>query len=281
MICVAIAAQIIQDLRRGRAALGTGVVHRGSGYPQIRADGSIAGAVVVSVAAVTDRSVPKLSTRPAAPDEPGPTQRPTWSTRLALAGLDPGRPGVRALAILVVVVAVAAALLAWRLRPRVEPVAPSAPVAPASAPGPSGSAGPGGPVVVVAVSGLVRTPGLVRLPTGSRVADAIAAAGGVLPGTDLSLVNLARRVSDGELIVIGLPGAMASAGPDGGGGGPVNLNTATLEQLQTLPGVGPVLAQRIVEYRDQHGGFRSVADLRHVSGIGDARYAELRDLVTV
>ena len=243
----------------------------------------MSGAVVVSVAAVTDRSAPKLSTNPAAPAQAAPPGRLTWSTRLALAGLDPGRPGVRALAFLVVVVAVAAALLAWRTRPRVEPVTPSAPTVPVSAPGSSGPAGQGGPVVVVAVSGLVREPGLVRLPTGSRVADAIAAAGGVLPGTDLSLVNLARRVSDGELIVIGLPGAMVSAGSGGGAGpgGPVNLNTATPEQLQTLPGVGPVLAQRIVEYRDQHGGFRFVADLRHVSGIGDARYAELRDLVTV
>jgi competence protein ComEA len=206
---------------------------------------------------------------------------------LALAGLDPGRPGVRALAVVAVLVAVAAALLAWRARPQVEPVAAPSTAAVRTGGAELGPTASGGPVVV-AVSGRVRRPGLVRLPTGARVADAIAAAGGVLPGTDLALVNLARKVSDGELIVIGLPGVPpgpgqgpASGGGPGPGGGLVNLNTATLDQLQALPGVGPVLAQRIIEYRDQHGGYRAVADLRHVSGIGDARFAELRDLVTV
>jgi competence protein ComEA len=111
----------------------------------------------------------------------------------------------------------------------------------------------------------------------------------VLPGTDISFLNLARKVSDGELIVVGVtppPGvAQGGSGEAGGGGapggGPVNLNTAGIDQLQTLPGVGPVLAQRILDYRTAHGGFRSVADLRQVSGIGDARFAQLKDLVTV
>jgi competence protein ComEA len=134
--------------------------------------------------------------------------------------------------------------------------------------------------LVVAVSGRVHHPGLVRLPAGSRVADAIQAAGGALPGTDLSMVNLARKVVDGELIVVGL--APASGGQGAVGPQPtVNLNTATLDQLQTLPGVGPVLAQRIIDYRDAHGGFTTVSDLRQVSGIGDTRFNQLKDKVSV
>jgi competence protein ComEA len=152
-------------------------------------------------------------------------------------------------------------------------------------------------VVVVAVAGKVRQPGLVRLPPGARVADAITAAGGVLPGTDTALLNLARKVSDGELIVVGIPApaGVQGAGPAGSGapgasgqtaaagqpGGKVNLNTAALAELDSLPGVGTVLAQRILAYRDGHGGFRSVAELRQVEGIGDARYEQLKELVTV
>ncbi len=130
--------------------------------------------------------------------------------------------------------------------------------------------------MVVAVAGRVLHPGLVRLPAGARVADALAAAGGPLPGTDLSTLNLARKVVDGELITVGVPTPTAMSS-----GELVNLNTATLEQLQTLPGVGPVLAQRIIDHREQLGGFGSVADLRQVTGIGDARYNELKSRVTV
>jgi competence protein ComEA len=125
----------------------------------------------------------------------------------------------------------------------------------------------------VAVAGRVRP--VVRVPAGARVADAVEAAGGALPGVDVALLNPARRVSDGELILVGVtppPGAPAAApaggaAPPGGAptaGGKVNLNTATLAQLDALPGVGPVLAQRILTHRDQHGGFRSVGDLRQV-----------------
>jgi len=201
---------------------------------------------------------------------------------LALAkgrGWDLGGAGVRALAVFVAVVALIAAVLAWRARPDIEPLvqASTGPEFAATSAVPTGS-------VVVAVSGRVRRPGLVRLSAGARVADAIEAAGGVLPGTDLSMVNLARKVTDGELIVVGLtppPGASASPGAEPGGGGLVNLNTATVAQLQTLPGVGPVLAERIVAYREQHGGFTTVADLRKVTGIGDVRYNELKDRVMV
>jgi len=135
----------------------------------------------------------------------------------------------------------------------------------------------------------VRKPGLVRLPAGARVADAIEAAGGVLPDTDLSFVNLARKVVDGELIVVGVTPPPGVAGPAGGAagtppGGPaalVNLNTASLAELQTLPGIGAVLAQRILDYRTKHGQFRSVDELRQVEGIGDAKFAQLKDRVTV
>ena len=133
--------------------------------------------------------------------------------------------------------------------------------------------------IVVDVAGRVRRPGLVTLPAGARVSDAVRAAGGALRRADLLLVNLAARVSDGQLLVVGVPGA---AGADASGStGPVNLNTATADQLDGLPGIGPVLAQRIIDWRGAHGGFHSVRDLDQVSGIGDSIYAELEPLVTV
>ena len=176
---------------------------------------------------------------------------------------------VKALAVVAALVVLGAGLLAWRSRPTVEPVAPSSPTAVVATGAPA--------MLVVAVTGKVQKPGLVRLPSGSRVADAIEAAGGALPGTDLSTVNLARKLVDGELVVVG----GSPPGSGGAAGGPVNLNTATAEQLQTLPGVGPVLAERIIAYRDEHGGFVSVADLRNVSGIGDTRFHDLQARVTV
>ncbi len=207
------------------------------------------------------------------PPQDGPTR---WDR---LTRYDPGRAGVRALAVLAALVAVIAAVLAWRARPDVNPIAPSVGT---SLVGTAAASQAPESTVVVAVSGKVRRPGLVRLPPGSRVADAIEAAGGALRGTDLSTVNLARKVADGELIVVGLPMPSAAGAPtDGETGGLVNLNTATLDQLQTLPGVGPVLAQRIVDFREQHGGFGSVEDLRKVTGIGDARFNELKDRVAV
>jgi len=203
-----------------------------------------------------------------------------------VAAFDPGRRGVRALALVAVLVLGGAAVLAWQARPRPEAVAPM--VSASEQPDQDGAES-ASPVVVVAVTGKVHRPGLVRLPAGARVADAIEAAGGALPGTDLSLVNLARKVSDGELIAIGVAappeagpgGASVAGGPAGAPGGKVNLNTATQAELETLPGVGPVLAQRILDYRQRQGGFRSVGELRRVEGIGDARYEQLKDLVTV
>ncbi|MGA8115878.1 MAG: ComEA family DNA-binding protein, partial [Actinocatenispora sp.] len=137
--------------------------------------------------------------------------------------------------------------------------------------------------LVVSVAGKVRRPGLVRLRPGSRVADAISAAGGLLPGADAGLLNLARKVVDGEQILVGVtppPGAVGPAGaPDQAA--KINLNTATSADLDKLPGIGPALAQRILSFRTEHGGFRSVDELKQVSGIGDARFADLKDLVTV
>jgi competence protein ComEA len=195
---------------------------------------------------------------------------------------DPGRGGVKALAVVAGVVVLAAAFFAYRARPTVEPVAvrSAAPVSTA-VPRPAETSPP---EVVVAVSGRVHKPGLVRLPAGARVADAVEAAGGARPGTDLSSINLARRVVDGELILVGVappPGAAPpAAGSSAGPAGKVDLNTATLEQLDALPGVGPVLAQRIIDHRERNGGFHSVGELRTVDGIGAARYEELKDLVT-
>lgn len=144
--------------------------------------------------------------------------------------------------------------------------------------------------LVVHVTGLVARPGLVRLPAGSRVADAIAEAGGVTRRRAEGSVNLARIVVDGEQIVVGdasasAPGgpAVASGGAPGGapGASPVDLNTATVEQLDALPGVGPVLAGRILQWRTTNGPFRSVDELGEVSGIGDTILGQLRPLVRV
>ncbi|MFF7768062.1 helix-hairpin-helix domain-containing protein [Streptomyces massasporeus] len=155
----------------------------------------------------------------------------------------------------------------------------------------AGSVKAGAPEIVVDVGGKVRDPGIHRLPAGSRVADALHAAGGVKPGTDTDGLNRARFLVDGEQVIVGgpapapAPGAGGGSAPGGPAGGvaapaaPIPLNTATVDQLDTLPGVGPVLAQHIIDYRTQHGGFRSVDELREVNGIGDRRFADLRDLV--
>ncbi|MFJ5993880.1 helix-hairpin-helix domain-containing protein [Streptomyces sp. NPDC092370] len=155
--------------------------------------------------------------------------------------------------------------------------------------GTSAGAGEAGAAeIVVDVSGKVRDPGIHRLPAGSRVADALSAAGGVKPGTDTDGLNRARFLVDGEQVVVGGPapaqgpgagGGSAAGGAPAGPAAPVSLNTATADQLDTLPGVGPVLAQHIIDYRTQHGGFRTVDELREVNGIGDRRFADLRDLV--
>lgn len=159
------------------------------------------------------------------------------------------------------------------------------------APTATGSPGPTIPptatdVVVVDVEGAVRRPGVFELPTGSRVVDAVEAAGGTLRRADTTPLNLARILTDGEQVLV----------PTRGGGGPVSvptvpgaptapaqidLNTATMEDLDALPGIGPVLAQRILDWRTANGGFTSVDQLQDVSGIGDATFADLAPLVRV
>jgi len=144
--------------------------------------------------------------------------------------------------------------------------------------------------IVVDVAGRVREPGVYRFHQGDRVIDAIRRAGGALRGADLTSINLAALLTDAEQIVVGGGGAGApasgttsgtSGGATGSSGAKVNINTATLDQLEALPGIGPVLAQRIIDYRDQHGAFHAVEDLLNVSGIGDAHLADLKPLVTV
>jgi competence protein ComEA len=134
----------------------------------------------------------------------------------------------------------------------------------------------------VNVVGAVRRPGLYRLEDGSRVADAVTRAGGPTSKAQIELLNLAARIADGEQIVVprrGLAGPTAGATGAAVTAGPVHLNSATLEQLDALPGVGPVTAQKILDYRQQHGAFGSVDELDAISGIGPARLEQLRDLV--
>jgi competence protein ComEA len=133
----------------------------------------------------------------------------------------------------------------------------------------------------VDVVGAVRRPGLYRLKDGSRVADAVIRAGGPTPKAQIELLNLAARIADGEQVVVprrGVGGALAAPG-GAVATGPVHLNSATLEQLDALPGVGPVTAQKIVDYRQQHGAFGSVDELDAIAGIGPARLETLRGLV--
>ncbi|MEV5505050.1 ComEA family DNA-binding protein [Streptomyces orinoci] len=188
---------------------------------------------------------------------------------------------------------------------RAPAVLPPPAVAPGAAPAVVRPGGAGG-AVVVDVSGKVWHPGVQRLPAGSRVADALEAAGGARPGVDLTGLNRARILTDGEQIVVGAPqptgapngqaglggsgalppppGAPPAPGVPAGRGkavpsSPVSLNAATAEQLATLPGIGPALARHIIDYRTEHGGFRSVDELRQVHGIGARRFGELRSLV--
>ena len=143
------------------------------------------------------------------------------------------------------------------------------------------------PRLVVHVVGAVRRPGLYRLPEGARIADAVRRAGGATRRADLQLINLAAPASDGVQVVVPRrappPGQGASATASGGPAatsGPVHLNTATLEELDALPGVGPVTAQKILDYRERHGAFSSVDELDAIPGIGPARLEQLRELVT-
>ena len=162
-----------------------------------------------------------------------------------------------------------------------------------------GAGGAGGQDIFVHVAGAVRRPGLYRVRSAARVAEALERAGGPLRRAELAAVNLAARMEDGQQVVVpaagavpvaGAAGARASpgtAGADPGSAGAVpgaagvklSLAAATVDQLEELDGIGPTLAGRIIEYRDAHGGFRSVEQLREVDGIGEKRFATLREAV--
>ncbi|MGA5038155.1 helix-hairpin-helix domain-containing protein [Streptomyces capoamus] len=252
---------------------------------------------------------PRPETEPRPGQKPEAPAGPDWRERAGLALRERmpvwlqaryavERRGVVALAVVLVAAAVFAAQHFWAGRPESvsapQVVRSQSPFAKKS--GGEGTAGATGNTsaapgaeIVVDVSGKVREPGIRRLPAGARVADALRAAGGVRPGVSTEGLNRARFLVDGEQVVVGIPaGAPGRPGPAAGplpattGTGPtapVSLTTATQDQLETLPGVGPVLAQHIIDYRTQHGGFRSVDELREVNGIGDRRFTDLRRLV--
>jgi competence protein ComEA len=259
-------------------------------------------------------AVPPPDEPPAAePEPPGgdpglPAPAPHSSLRAGLADrlpltlrgavLEPTRRALLGLAVLLVSAVALAAFLVWWTRPsdtavpavHRQPAPPG--VVSSKRPVPASASAPAS--VVVHVAGAVRRPGLVELPGGSRVADAVDAAGGPTAKADLASVNLARTVVDGEQLVVlrhgqaggavaGPAGATgpAPSGGDSPAGAPLDLNTATLQQLDGLPGVGPVLAQRIVDWRTEHGRFTSVDELTEVSGIGERTLADLRSGVRV
>jgi competence protein ComEA len=227
------------------------------------------------------------------------------SSWVAAARADPGRAGVIALgAVGVIAVLVTLFTLARDDSPPVSSAKlPPVQMVSSASPPPPGGAPTSAEPVVVSVVGLVGKPGLVTLDPGARIADALTAAGGPLDGADLLELNMARRLTDGEQIVVGIapvPGEPATMGssvspgqspatsqaPSAPGGattpdGPVNLNSATQEQLDTLPGIGPVTAAAIIAWRDANGRFSSVDQLGDVEGIGPARLDKLRDRVHV
>lgn len=183
----------------------------------------------------------------------------------------PRRHALVAAGVLLAVLALAGRMLASAGAPSVQPVAPLVPEEPAAA-----------ELLVVHVAGAVRQPGLYELAEGSRVSDAVARAGGATAKADTAAVNLAAPLADGIQVLIPsrVAGAAGSAAGAVGAAPRVSLSSATEADLDELPGIGPVTAQKIIDYRSRHGGFGSVDDLDAIPGIGPARIEQLRDLVT-
>ncbi len=231
-------------------------------------------------------------------DEPA-ARTPGWGA--ALGGWT--RSAVRGLALLVAVAVALAAYWAWSGRPRAVALVPQVhasglPVAGASPQAAAGSSAGAGPAaaaapiepsaaptvastVIVHVAGQVARPGLVELPAGSRVADAVAAAGGATGRRATDTVNLARVLVDGEQVVVGATVGAPAAGGTAAAPALLDLNTASVTDLDALPGIGPVIAARILDWRAANGPFRSVEELGEVSGIGDAILAQVRSRLRV
>lgn len=249
---------------------------------------------------------PPPTSRRTRPDSGSPAQDPVGVLRgerlrasLPALRVHPAGRAVLGLAAFLLLAVLVALILYWRGRPESVP-APRLVRTVSSVPAASPSGAPAAsmpPSVTVHVVGAVHRPGLAQLPAGARVADAIRAAGGTTTGARLASVNLARPLVDGEQLVVqrrdgptivGAPGGFSSgAGSAGAATGPgtaaspVDLNTASLEALDGLPGIGPVLAQRILDWRGAHGRFSAVDELGEVAGIGEATLADLRPLVAV
>ncbi|MFF2038877.1 helix-hairpin-helix domain-containing protein [Kitasatospora sp. NPDC058170] len=239
------------------------------------------------------------------PSDAGPVPAPVGGSPFRLSpALALERRAVAGLLVLLLLAVGYAVQHFWLARPRSVPVpavavappvpgegaaaAPGSPTAAAEAAGPgvgsvTGSGAGADTVVVVDIAGRVPSPGVHTLPGGSRVADALRVAGGPLPETETKSLNLARVLTDGEQILVGAPGPPPAGAPlpSAAPMQPVSLNRATLQQLDTLPGVGPTLAQRILAFRTSHGSFRSLDQLRQVSGIGERTYAEIRPMLTL
>lgn len=204
--------------------------------------------------------------------------RERWEELLDTTGV-----GTRSLVAGAAVVGVAIGVLWWLTRQAPPPVEATLPLVQVTAPDTTTTtAGP----VVVHVAGAVVAPGVHELPPGSRVVDAVEASGGLTPDADAGAVNLAAEVVDGSQVYVPRIGEVPPPAPAGSGGdevgsGPVDLNTADVALLETLPGIGPATAAAIVDHRDRHGPFTSVQGLLEVRGIGEAKLAALRDLVRV
>lgn len=222
------------------------------------------------------------------PDPEPPPREPWWHrgpagallARLAPSTADTARPRLTPMMlvgglVVAVLIAIGVAVSSAGTEHEAPPVLPVAAATESAVPAMS---------IVVSVVGRVAKPGLVTLPDGARVADALRETGGPVAGVDLGALNLARKLADGEQIYVGVPppaGAEPVAAPEGAPGvaDKVDLNMATLAALDTLPGVGPVTAQRIVDWRTKHGRFDSVEQLREIDGIGPSRFAKLKDQV--